>query len=205
MTLITEQNHPAGNPPGDRVDRVLASGTIRLDAPEVKDFPFPRMEADMSLKASDIMTHTVVTVGPDDTVKAIAGALCGHDVSAVPVCDNKGVLVGIVSEGDLMQPFGAENTLKRAWWLNLLAEGDDLAPEFLEYVRMDHRCARDLMTTTVITASEDTPIPELADLMTRHRIKRVPIMRGDRLVGVVSRSDIVRTLIDTAAAVTRAA
>jgi CBS domain-containing protein len=163
------------------------------------------MEREMSLKASDIMTSKVVTVGPEDSVKNIAAVLCGHDISAVPVCDTDGELVGIVSEGDLMQPFGAAKMLKRAWWLDLLAEGNDLAPDFLEYLKTDCRCARDLMSTPVVTASEDAPISELADLMTNHRIKRLPIMHTGRLVGVVSRSDIVRTLIDKPTNVTRAA
>jgi CBS domain-containing protein len=154
------------------------------------------MEGDMTLKASDIMTHKVVTVEPEESVKIIAAALCGHDISAVPVCDAGGGLLGIVSEGDLMQPFGATKMLKRAWWLDLLAEGDELAPDFLEYIRTDHRCARDLMSSPVVTASEDTPVSELADLMTNHRIKRLPIMRSGRVVGVVSRSDIVRTLME---------
>jgi CBS domain-containing protein len=155
--------------------------------------------------ASDIMTRKVVTVGPEGSVKNIGAALCGHDISAVPVCDIVGGLVGIVSEGDLMRRFGAARMLKRAWWLDLLAEGGDLAPDFLKYMRTDRRCARDLMSSPVVTASEDTPISELADLMTNHRIKPVSIMRTGRLVGVVSRSDIVRTLIDSGTNVTRAA
>jgi CBS domain-containing protein len=163
------------------------------------------MEADMTLKASDIMTCKVVTIEPEASVKSIAAALCGHDISAVPVCDAGGDLLGIVSEGDLMQPFGATKMLKRAWWLDLLAEGDELAPDFLEYIKMDHRCARDLMSSPVVTASEDTPVSELADLMISHRIKRLPIIRSGTVVGVVSRSDIVRTLIEPVTNIIRAA
>jgi CBS domain-containing protein len=159
----------------------------------------------MALKASDIMTRQVVTVGPEDIVKDIAAVLSGHDISAVPVCDEAGRMIGIVSEGDLMKPFGSANMLKRAWWLDLLAEGDDLAPDFLDYIKMDHRRARDLMTSPVVTASEDTLVSELADLMTDHRIKRLPIVRAGKLVGVVSRSDIVRTLVDPATKVARVA
>jgi CBS domain-containing protein len=159
----------------------------------------------MALKASDIMTRQVVTVGPEDIVKDIAAVLTGHDISAVPVCDEAGRMIGIVSEGDLMKPFGSANMLKRAWWLDLLAEGDDLAPDFLDYIKMDHRRARDLMTSPVVTASEDTLVSELADLMTDHRIKRLPIVRAGKLVGVVSRSDIVRTLVDPATKVARVA
>jgi CBS domain-containing protein len=163
------------------------------------------MEGDMALKASDIMTRNVVTVGPEDLVKNIARVLSGHNISALPVCDETGRVIGIVSEGDLMRPFGSANMLKRAWWLDLLAEGDYLAPNFLDYINVDHRCARDLMTSPAVTASEDTPVPELADMMTNHRIKRLPIMRDGKLVGVVSRSDIVRTLADSAVKANRVA
>jgi CBS-domain-containing membrane protein len=77
------------------------------------------MEGDMALKASDIMTRNVVTVGPEDLVKNIARVLSGHNISALPVCDETGRVIGIVSEGDLMRPFGSANMLKRAWWLDL--------------------------------------------------------------------------------------
>jgi CBS domain-containing protein len=163
------------------------------------------MEGDMALKASDIMTRKVVTVGPDDLVKDIAAVLSAHTISAVCVCDEAGRLLGIVSEGDLMQPFGSAKMLKRGWWLDLLAEGNDLAPDFLDYLKTDRRRASDLMSSPVVTASEDTPASELADLMTSHRIKRVPIMHAGKLVGVVARADIVRTLVDPAVKITRAA
>jgi CBS domain-containing protein len=160
------------------------------------------MEADSELKASDIMTRKVVTVGPEDRVKDIAGVLSAHAVSAVPVCDVAGHLLGIVSEGDLMLAFGSAKRIQRAWWLGLLAEGNELAPDFVEYLKTDRRPARDIMTSPAVTASEDTSVSDLADLMISHRIKRVPIMRTGALVGVVARADIVRTLVDRAAKLT---
>ena len=93
-----------------------------------------------------------------------------------------------------MRPIGARNATRRAWWLDMLAEGEDLAPAFLDYIRLDKRTASDLMTRDVVTATEDMPIAEIADLLAQHRIKRVPILRNDRIVGIVSRADIVRTL-----------
>ena len=153
----------------------------------------------MALDASNIMTRDVVTVRPDDTVARVAKLLSEHEISAVPVCDDAGKVLGMLSEGDLMRPFGQEHAAKRAWWLNLLAEGTDLAPEFLEYIRLDNRRARDLMVTPVITAPADAAVPELADLLARHRIKRVPIVQDGRLVGIVSRADVVRALAGGAA------
>lgn len=148
----------------------------------------------MTIDAASIMTRDVVTAGPDDTVARVAALLAEHEVSAVPVCDKDGKLLGMLSEGDLMRPFGQENALRRAWWLGLLAEGTDLAPEFLDYVRLDRRRAKDLMKTDIVTATERSSAPEIADLLTKHRIKRVPIVRDGKLVGIVSRADLIRAM-----------
>jgi CBS domain-containing protein len=148
----------------------------------------------MPIDAADIMTAHVVTAGPDDTVVKVARLLAEHHISAVPVCDAAGALLGMVSEGDLMRPFGAETATRRAWWLRMLAEGTDLAPEFLAYVREDQRRAKDLMTTPVVSVTERTSVREIADLMIRHRIKRVPVLRDGKVVGVVSRADLVRAI-----------
>ncbi|MBW4024046.1 MAG: CBS domain-containing protein [Proteobacteria bacterium] len=148
----------------------------------------------MSITAADIMTRDVVTARPEDPVRRVAQLLADHDISAVPICDEAGALIGMLSEGDLMRPFGQENMLKRAWWLSLLAEGTDLAPDFVDYVRMDSRLARDLMTTPVISVSATTTLVEMAGLMTDHKIKRLPILQDGKLVGMVSRSDVVRAM-----------
>jgi CBS domain-containing protein len=146
------------------------------------------------LDAANIMTRDVVTAGPDATVATIAKLLTDHGISALPICDGDGRLVGMLSEGDLMRPFTQANEVRRSWWLTLLAEGTDLAPEFVEYVRLDNRRACDLMQTTVITATDTTSAPALAELLTEHRIKRVPILRDGKLVGIVSRADLVRAM-----------
>jgi CBS domain-containing protein len=155
----------------------------------------------MALNAAEIMTRDVVTARPDDSVAKVAKLLTDREISAVPVCDEAGRVLGMLSEGDLMRPFGKENALRRAWWLNLLAEGTDLAPSFVDYIRLDSRRARDLMVSPVITAPENTDVSEIADLMARHRIKRVPIVREGKLVGVVSRADVVHALARTPDAV----
>lgn len=155
----------------------------------------------MSLVATDIMTRKVITAHPNDTVAAVARLLCDHGISAVPICDTHGGVLGMLSEGDLIRPFGKEPASKRAWWLSLLAEGTDLAPSFLECIKMENHPARDLMVTPVITASEDTTVPELADLLGRHHVKRIPIVRDGKLVGIVSRADVVRAIARTPDAV----
>ncbi len=153
----------------------------------------------MSQTAADIMTRAVVTARPEDPVSKVAKLLSDHGISALPVCDAQGALLGMLSEGDLMRPFGEKNTLRRDWWLTLLAEGTELAPAFLDYVKVDRRTARDLMVTPVITAPDTASVREVADLLAHHRIKRVPILHDGKMVGIVSRADVLRTLAQPSA------
>src|SRR6516225_4724379 len=148
----------------------------------------------MAVRAGDIMTRAVVTASPDDDVNKLAGLLTKHGISGMPVCDKDGALLGIISEGDLMRPFGEANSLRRNWWLALLAEGERLAPEFLDYIRLDRRRARDLMTAKVIVATEDTSAQKLADLLRQHGIKRLPIMKDGKVIGIVSRADLIHAV-----------
>ncbi|MBN8871550.1 MAG: CBS domain-containing protein [Rhodospirillales bacterium] len=146
------------------------------------------------LDASCVMTRFVVTASPDATMLDLAKLLSQHAISGVPIVEADGRLVGVVSEGDLMRQFTHTSEQRRAWWLHVLAEGDDLAPEFLEYVRLHRRVARDMMHTDVVTASEDTPLTKIAELMSVHHIKRVPIVREGKLVGIVTRADLVKAV-----------
>ncbi len=148
----------------------------------------------MPIDAASIMTTHVITAAPDDTVAKVARLLANNHISAVPVCDADGTLLGMLSEGDLMRPFGTETAARRAWWLRMLAEGTELAPEFLDYVREDRRRARELMTTPVISVTERTSAREIADLMMRHRIKRVPVLRDGKMAGIVARADLMRVI-----------
>ena len=151
----------------------------------------------MPIDAANIMTTKVISAGPDDTVAKVARLLVDSHISAVPVCDADGMVVGMLSEGDLMRPLGTESAIRRAWWLRMLAEGTELAPEFLNYVREDQRRARDLMSTPVISVTERVSAREIADLMMRHRIKRVPVLRDGKVVGIVARADLVRAIART--------
>lgn len=158
----------------------------------------------MLLTAADIMTKRVKTVRPDASVAEIARLLSDNGISAVPVCDEQGQILGMLSEGDLLQPVGKDKATKRAWWLNLLAEGTDLAPSFLDCISVENQCARNLMVSPAITATADATVPELADLLVSNRIKRLPIMRDGKLVGIVSRADLVRALARTPDAIAEA-
>ena len=149
----------------------------------------------MALVASEIMTRKVVTAPPDATVAQLARLMVDNGISAVPICDKDGALLGMVSEGDLIPALGQKPADRRAWWLEVLTEGTDLAPEFLEYIRLDNRPADKFMQRTMITASERSSVTEIADLLAQHHIKRVPIVRDGKLVGIVSRADLIRAIL----------
>src|SRR6185369_7474544 len=106
-----------------------------------------------------------------------------------PVLDGHGHLIGIVSEGDLMRRAELGTERKRSWWLEVLAEDNVRAHEF---VKLHGQKARDIMTREVITVHEDTPIQEIVTMLEEHRIKRVPVVRGRRPVGIVSRANLLR-------------
>ncbi len=148
----------------------------------------------MQINVASIMTRQTISARPDSTVAEIAKLLTDHDISAVPVCAEDGALLGMISEGDLVRPFREEHSLRSAWWLGVLSRGKTLAQKLADYIQTDQRCARDLMTHAVITTSETTTPAEIADLLLRHRIKRVPVVRNGQLVGIVSRADLVRAL-----------
>lgn len=143
------------------------------------------------MKASDIMVSDVVTVGPDSSIHEVAEILVGKRISGVPVLDARGKLVGIVSEGDLLRRAEAGTEHERSWWLKLLMGRETLAAEFIK----EHaRRVRDVMTRDVITVAPDTPVTEIAGLLERNRIKRVPVVENGKIVGIISRANLVQAL-----------
>jgi len=146
------------------------------------------------MDAAEIMTRFVITVPPNATMNEIAKTLAEHAISGVPVCEADGTLVGIITEGDLVRPLMRSRERRRDWWLRQLAEGTDLAPEFLNYVKGAQSSARELMRPNVITATETTQVGDIAELMMTHDIKRVPIVRDGKLTGIVTRADLVKTM-----------
>lgn len=143
------------------------------------------------LQAKDIMTAPVISVGPEATVPEVAELLLLHGVSAVPVSDGHRLL-GIVSEGDLLHREEIETLPhRRSWWLRLFRENGAQARD---YVKTHSRHVTDVMTREVVTVGERTPASEIADVLERNGIKRVPVLSGGRLVGIVSRANLVRAL-----------
>lgn len=146
------------------------------------------------MQAKDVMNPDVVSVSPNDTVRDLAATLVAHGISAAPVIDN-GKLVGIVSEGDLVRRTELGTAERpRSWWLQMLTEERTLASE---YVKANATHVRDVMSENVMTVSEDTSLTEVAKILETKRIKRVPIMRGDQVVGILSRGDLVQQLAAT--------
>jgi CBS domain-containing protein len=144
------------------------------------------------MNASDIMTSPVITVGPDTAVRHIAGLLFEHRISAVPVLEN-GKLIGIVSEADLLHrhEIGTDRIARSGrWWLQLLSADQSVA----EYVKSHATRARDIMTTKVVSVAPDTPVAEIATLLEKRGVKRVPVLQAGGLVGIVSRSNLVQAL-----------
>jgi CBS domain-containing protein len=143
------------------------------------------------MQARDVMTTPVITAGPDTSVEEIATCLLDNGISAVPVTDANDRLIGIVSEGDLMRRAESGTESRRSWWLELLLESEEKAAA---YARTHGRRARDVMTENPVTVTDDTPLPEVARLLERHRIKRLPVMRDGRVVGIVSRANLLHGL-----------
>ena len=146
------------------------------------------------MQARDVMTTNVAMVSPDTPTREVAKLLLARRISAVPVVAAGGEPVGMVSEGDLVGRDASERAARRDWWLELLAEGTTLSPTFRQFVEGADRPVSEVMTTPVVTVGEDTEVGEIARLLEEHRIKRVPVVRGGRVVGIVSRADLLRAL-----------
>ena len=142
--------------------------------------------------AREVMTADVITVKPDTPVTEIARLLVARHISAVPVTDAAGRVLGIVSEGDLMRRIETGTEKHRSWWHQLVADNATLSREYLKSHGLK---ASDIMTSSVATVNEDTPLGAVADLLESKRVKRVPVLRDGKLVGVVSRADLLRAYV----------
>ncbi|MCS6891932.1 MAG: CBS domain-containing protein [Rhodovarius sp.] len=148
------------------------------------------------MRARDLMSTGLLTFPPDAPVETIAAALAERGVSGAPVVDADGRLLGIVTEGDLLRRLSARAEQPRGWLRALFANP---AAEAERFVRAEGRRARDVMTTDLVTVSEDATAEEIAHLMETRGIKRVPVLSEGRLVGIVSRADLLRALLSSPA------
>lgn len=143
------------------------------------------------MKARDIMSTKVVTVSPETSVRDIAALMVEKHVSGLPVLNDNGTLVGMISEGDLLRrpELGTEKHRRR--WASFFSGADEQAREFTKSHGLR---AGDVMTAQVLHVSEDTSLGDVVNLMEKHRIKRLPVLRDGKLVGIVSRVDLLRAL-----------
>jgi len=141
------------------------------------------------MKAHDVMVRDVVSTGPDADVAEAIKLLSEHDVSALPVIDANNKMIGILSEADLLGRNGLAHA--RPWWIETLLPASKLADQF---AKAHGKKVKEVMSTDLITADEDASLSEVAALLERHRIKRIPIVTDGKLVGIVSRSNLIQAL-----------
>jgi CBS domain-containing protein len=149
------------------------------------------------MKVQDVMTRDVATATPETPVTELAKRLVERRISAVPVVDRELHVVGIVSEGDLLRRRELGTEARRSWWLEIFSDPDALARE---YTKTHGLTAADVMSSPVFCVEESASLASIADMLETHGVKRVPVVRGGKLVGIVSRADLVRAFVASAPA-----
>lgn len=143
------------------------------------------------MQARDVMSTPVISVTEDASVADVARLLLRHGISGVPVLGADGRLLGIVSEGDLVRRVESGTEREPSWWLRLFGDTEE---RVRDYAKTHGRRVTDVMTREVTTVREDASLAEIAALLERHRIKRVPVVRGNEVVGIVSRANLLQGL-----------
>jgi CBS domain-containing protein len=158
------------------------------------------MEAAMN--AEHVMTRDVISIDPDATVLQAARLMLQHHISGLPVIDKNGNLVGVLSEGDFLRRRETKTERRRSRWLEFLMGPGRIAAE---YSHSHGSKVSEVMTAEVQTVDEVTPIEDIVDLMERRRIKRVPVLCGGQVVGIVTRSNLMHAMVTLARAAQPAA
>ena len=143
------------------------------------------------MRAVDVMTVDPVSISPDESIVEAIRVMLQREFSGLPVVDGTGSLVGIVTEGDLLRRTETGTQRKRPRWIEFLIGSGRLANE---YVHASGRKVRDVMTYEVHTVTEDVPLDEIVQLMERYQIKLLPVVRDGKLVGIVTRVNLLRAL-----------
>jgi len=147
------------------------------------------------MNVKEVMTSPVISVPSDGSISQAIELMLQRRISGLPVVDQGGRLVGIVTEGDFLRRAETGTQRQRPRWLEFLIGPGRLADE---YTRTHGRRVHDVMTADPVTVSEETPIEEVVQIMEKHRIKRLPVVRGDNLVGIVSRANLLHALAGVA-------
>jgi CBS domain-containing protein len=149
------------------------------------------------MKVMDVMTRDVVSVGPDASVLEAVRLMLQHRISGLPVVDAGGILQGMITEGDFLRRSETGTARKRSRFVEILLGPGRLAED---YTRASGRKVGEVMTRDVYTVPEDAPLEQVVHLMERHRVKRLPVVRGDKMVGIVTRANLVRAVANLALA-----
>ncbi|MGX1324388.1 CBS domain-containing protein [Bradyrhizobium sp. USDA 377] len=149
------------------------------------------MPAEFSMRAHQIMTRSVISVTPDTSIVEAANIMLKRHVSGLTVVDEAGRLVGVVSEGDFIRRSEIGTGRKRGRWLRFILGPGTSASDFVQ----EHgRKVAEVMTPSPVTITEDTALAEIVDLMERNNVKRLPVVRGDMVVGIVSRANLLQAV-----------
>jgi CBS domain-containing protein len=149
------------------------------------------------MKARDVMTRRVLSIGADESVQAAIDVMLKNRVSGLPVLDPSGKVVGVVTEGDFLRRVETGTQRRRKRWLEFLLGPGRMAEE---YADTHGRKVSDVMTSSPLTIDEDAPLAGIVELMESRRIKRLPVVRDGRLVGIVSRANLLQAMAGLAAA-----
>lgn len=147
------------------------------------------------MRAEDVMTRDVIAIDPDATVMEAARVMLEHHISGLPVIDKQGKLVGVLSEGDFLRRRETRTERRRGRWLEFLMGPGRLAAE---YSHSHGRKVSEVMTTDVHTVNELAGLEDVVDIMERKRIKRVPVVCGEQVVGIITRSNLMQAMVSLA-------
>jgi CBS domain-containing protein len=147
------------------------------------------------MHAHQIMTRNVITVSPETPVIEAAKAMLQHHVGGLPVVDAGGKLLGMVTDGDFIRRTEIGTERRRGRWLGQLVGRRQIATDF---VRAHGRKVGDIMTLEPVTVTEDTPLEQVVQIMEDNNVKRLPVINGDRLVGILSYADFVQAVASLA-------
>jgi CBS domain-containing protein len=143
------------------------------------------------MRAQDIMTQYVISVAPDDTIEQALRKMLDERISGLPVIDKAGRLIGMVTEGDFLRRTETQTERRRPRWLEMLLGPGRIAAD---YVQSHGRKVSEIMTPDPATATEDTPLEDVVSTMEKRQVKRLPVLRGSKVVGIVSRRNLIHAL-----------
>jgi CBS domain-containing protein len=149
------------------------------------------------MRAEDVMTRDVIAIDPNATVLEAARVMLQHHISGLPVIDKQGKLVGVLSEGDFLRRRETKTERRRSRWLEFLMGPGRMAAE---YSHSHGSKVSEVMTADVQTVNETAALEDIVELMERKRIKRVPVLCGDQVVGIVTRSNLMHAMVSMARA-----